>query len=302
MSLSSTVRQINDPAAIAQPYLDALTDGNFARVPWSSDVVLRTPLRRDGPLQGRSSVEAFFRPMVGQLGPIRLVETYLNHRQDTVVAEAQIGPLHVLDKFVIRSGQIVEQENVFDPRPALETSAPGGMSADERALLMEMLETSRDLLSAALSEEPDELWHRKPVDGGWSGAECAEHLVLTEEFLLGTVRNQVLGGPEDPAIAVELRGKDGVVVQAMQDRTHRRKTFDALAPRGRWAGRELLRDAFLARRAATLDYARTSRDPLHHHAAPLGDAGLLDGYQWLLLLAAHTDRHLAQMREALTAA
>ena len=56
--------------------------------------------------------------------------------------------------------------------------------------------------------------------------------------------------------------------------------------------------AFLPRRAVTLDYVRANRDPLHH-AAPLGDTGLLDGYQWLLLLAAHTDRHVVQMQEAL---
>jgi hypothetical protein len=122
------------------------------------------------------------------LGSIRLVETYLNADQDTVIAEAYVGPLPVLDKFVIRSGEIVEQENVFDPRPA-----PG-------------------------------------TDGG------------------------------------RIRG--------------------------------LALDAFLARRADTLDHARATRDPLHHHAAPLGELGPLDAYQWLLLMAAHTDRHLAQMRQA----
>lgn len=147
--------------------------------PGRRDVVLRSPLHRDRLLEGRSSVEAFFRPMVGHLGPIRFVETYINHAQDTVIAEAYIGPLHVLDKFVIRSGQIVEQENVFDPRPALEAPAPGGMSADERGFLIEMLETSRDRLRAALCDAPEELWQRKPAGGGWSAADCAEHLVLS---------------------------------------------------------------------------------------------------------------------------
>jgi hypothetical protein len=36
---------------------------------------------------------------------------------------------------------------------------------------------------------------------------------------------------------------------------------------------------------------------LHHHFAPLGPLGDLDGYQWLLLLASHTERHVAQMDE-----
>jgi hypothetical protein len=303
MSSPSTVTtQVDGLADIAKRYLDALADGNFDRVPWSADVVLRSPLQRDRPLEGRCSVEAFFRPMVGHLGPIRFVETYVNQGQDTVIAEAYVGPLHVLDKFVIRSGEIVEQENVFDPRPALEAPARGGMSTDERAMLVEMLEASRDRLRAALCEAPDELWHRKPAGGGWSAAECAEHLVLSEESLLGIIRGRILAGPENPGIAVELRGKDGMVVQAMQNRSTRIRTFEFLEPRGQWAARETVMDAFLARRAVTLDYARTNRDPLHHLAAPLGETGLLDGYQWLLLLAAHTDRHVAQMQEALSGA
>jgi hypothetical protein len=42
---------------------------------------------------------------------------------------------------------------------------------------------------------------------------------------------------------------------------------------------------------------RGSSDNLDHHFAPLGPLGDLDGYQWLLLLASHTDRHVAQMEE-----
>jgi hypothetical protein len=67
---------------------------------------------------------------------------------------------------------------------------------------------------------------------------------------------------------------------------------------GRRPDQGLALDAFLARRADTLDYVRATCDPLHHHTAPLGELGPLDAYQWLLLMAAHTDRHLAQMRDA----
>jgi hypothetical protein len=285
-------------ADIARRYLESLADGNFARVPWSEDVVLRTPLQSGRPFQGRCAVEAFFRPMVGKLGAIRLVETYINRNRDTVVAEAYLGPLHVLDRFVIRGGYIVEQQNVFDPRPMLETAPPGGISSDERMLVVGMLETSRDRMRAALERAPDVSWRRKPVGGGWSTAECAEHLVLSEEALLGLIRGQILSSPANPDLTAELRGKDGIVVRAMHDRSSKSKTFDFLEPKGKWPDRLAALDAFLARRAVTLDYVRGSQDALHYHAAPLGALGLLDAYQWLLLLAAHTDRHLAQMREA----
>src|SRR5207253_5049208 len=136
-------------------------------------------------------------------------------------------------------------------------------------------------------------------DSGWSAAECAEHLVLSEEALLGIVRDQIIHTPPNPSFAVNLRGKDGIAVQAMKDRSARVKTIDSLEPKACWPDPRIALDAFLGRRAATLDYARNTRDRLHHHAQPFGKIGLLDGYQWLLLLASHTDRHVAQMHEAI---
>lgn len=284
---------------IVQRYFDSLVDGDFARVPWSGDVVLRTPLRPESALRGRSAVEDFFRPMAGQLGAIRVVETYLNESGDGLVTEAFVGPLHVLDKFVIRDGQIVEQENIFDPRPVLDAAPTGGLSPDERGLLVEMLCGSRDRLRKALGAASDDAWNRRPARGGWSAAECAEHLVLTEEALLALIRQKILSGPATPSLESQLRGKDGAVVQAMQDRAAKGKTFDFLEPRGQWPNRLSALDAFLARRADTIEYVRGSREALHHHAAPLEGLGPLDAYHWLLLMASHTDRHVAQLQEAL---
>jgi len=41
---------------------------------------------------------------------------------------------------------------------------------------------------------------------------------------------------------------------------------------------------------------------LHHHAVPCGALGALDGYQWLLLLAIHTERHVQQIDDIKSAA
>jgi DinB superfamily len=172
------------------------------------------------------------------------------------------------------------------------------MSSDERELLIEMLETSCRRVRAAIENAPDSVWGRKPADGGWSAAECAEHLVLAETTLLGVVREQVLGGPANPALAAELRGKDGVVVQAMQDRSVKHTTFDFLHPKGALADRRAALQAFLGRRAETIEYARTCAAAVHHHAAPLGPLGAINAYQWLLLMAAHSDRHVAQIEAA----
>jgi hypothetical protein len=83
----------------------------------------------------------------------------------------------------------------------------------------------------------------------------------------------------------------------MRDRSQRRKTFDFLEPRSSALAPAHFIDGFLTRRAATLQFVRETEKALHHHFAPLGPLGDLDGYQWLLLLASHTERHVGQIEE-----
>ena len=106
--------------AIAEAYFDALRDGNLKRVPWASGVVLYAPLAEKKPLTGRQEVEAFLAPLAGKLGEIRIREIYISPDKNAMAVEAIVGPLHVIDKFVIRDGKIVEQQNFYDPRPILK--------------------------------------------------------------------------------------------------------------------------------------------------------------------------------------
>jgi hypothetical protein len=138
---------------------------------------------------------------------------------------------------------------------------------------------------------------QRPYEGGWTALECAEHLVLAEQSLLRIIR-EMLDRPADAALSLRLQGRDGAVVTAMGDRSRKLKTFDFLEPKGMYPTTHAVLDAFLARRADTLDFVRCVKEPVHHHAMPLEGLGLLDAYQWLLLIAAHTDRHTEQMREA----
>jgi hypothetical protein len=46
-----------------------------------------------------------------------------------------------------------------------------------------------------------------------------------------------------------------------------------------------------------LDYVRSGQDDLRHHVAQHPAGYTLDGYQWILLLSAHTQRHVAQIEE-----
>ena len=171
------------------------------------------------------------------------------------------------------------------------------MTPQERDLLLDLLVSSQQALIAAVVRLTADQWTFTPPDDRWSIAQCAEHLALSEEALLGMVRGQILQSPAAPEKTEMARGRDGVVVSAMRDRAQRRKTFDFLEPRSSAPAPADFIKAFLTRRAATLQFVRETEKALHHHFAPLGPLGDLDAYQWLLLMASHTERHVAQIEE-----
>jgi DinB superfamily len=190
-----------------------------------------------------------------------------------------------------------QDQQLVDPAaPALQPPT-GLMTAQERDLLLDLLVSSQQRLIAATVELGLNQWTFAPGLERWSIAQCAQHLALSEDALLGIVRRQVLEAPANPTAAATARGRDGVVVGAMRDRSQRHKTFDFLEPHTIPSSPASFINDFLIRRATTLRYVRESTDNLHHHFAPLGPLGDLDGYQWLLLLASHTERHVAQMDE-----
>jgi hypothetical protein len=58
-----------------------------------------------------------------------------------------------------------------------------------------------------------------------------------------------------------------------------------------------LTKAFEDSRKVAMDYIGTTNDDLRDHFFDHPAFGTLDGYQWLLLISAHSARHTAQIEE-----
>jgi hypothetical protein len=274
-------------------------------VPWHPDVIFRGPLTPEAPapLYGHAAVQAWFAGLYPALGRVEVIEHHIGDGRRSIATRADVhltrppSVLRVLDRFVVDdAGLIVEQENHFDPRPAMAAD-PGVMTAQERDLLVDLLVSSQQTLVAAVAGLTATEWTLTPGADRWSIAQCAEHLMLSENGLVGMVRGQILATPAAPDAAQAVRGRDGIVVAAMRDRAQRSKTFPFLEPQTIAATPAAFVASFLTVRTATLRYVRETTDALHHHVAPLGPLGDLDAYQWLLLLASHTERHVAQIEE-----
>jgi len=126
--------------------------------------------------------------------------------------------------------------------------------------------------------------------------ECAEHIVLAEEFLLTTTTQQVLKTPAVPRPENSNAAYDKRFFACVQDRSRKATAPEPIVPAGKFATPEDAIKEFTARRAKTIAYVKSTEDELRVHVVP-GPAGNMDAYQFLLLLASHSARHSAQIRE-----
>ncbi len=170
------------------------------------------------------------------------------------------------------------------------------LSPQERSDAVEELESSRRRLLSALEGLTEEQWRARPAPDRWSIAECAEHITAAEVPIPKLLKSPIAVDPpadERP----EIRKKDDYVRRVLRDRSGRQEAPERLHPKGRFSGRDETIRTFQERREANLDYLRTTSDALRDWFAPHPFAGLIDGYQWILFLAAHTDRHAVQIEE-----
>ena len=122
---------------LARAYvLDGLGKGNFDVIPYSEVVTLRAPLCPGGsgvPLSGRSNLrEQWWAPLPQLVAGVEVIDTYVNRDLTAVTVEffchirQPACTLRIIDRFKVNNaGQIIEQENFFDPRGVTHPEGQG---------------------------------------------------------------------------------------------------------------------------------------------------------------------------------
>ena len=170
-----------------------------------------------------------------------------------------------------------------------------GVSPAELATAAAYLEKTRTDVLAATTGLSEAQWKFKATPARWSVAETLEHIASSEDMLMGIVKDQVLKAPPRPA-GEDVKAIDDVVLTAIPDRTQKAKAPEPLVPTNRYGSPDDARTHFASSRAATVAFLKATPG-LRDHAidSPLGKK--LDGYQWLLFIAAHSARHTQQIEE-----
>lgn len=168
-------------------------------------------------------------------------------------------------------------------------------SAAERDFAAKNLAESRDkLIELVRGLSPTQLAY-KPGPDRWSVAENLEHVILVEQRGRGFVE-VALKQPPQSARRSGYPGSIEGLIAMLRDRSHPRRSIEPTQPTGRWPHEQLLKEFEASRKRTCELFAATDAD-LHAHFSPHPLFGDLSCYQWLLVLAAHCDRHRAQAAE-----
>ena len=179
--------------------------------------------------------------------------------------------------------------------PASLAAQGDALTRDDRAMIVRELEESNKAFQASVAGLSEAQWRFKPAPTRWSIAEVAEHLALVDQGLGGMALTALQ--PIPPFSADSAAKLEAGVRGLYGDRTRRFNSPEGFVPAGQWATQAELMTAYNEARAANLEYARSTADPLRARGGPHPAFGPLDGVHWMVVIAAHMNRHIQQIED-----
>jgi hypothetical protein len=204
-------------------------------------------------------------------------------------------------------------------KPAGERKMTTTLAKEDRDFGVQYLRETRQQLLDSVSGLSEAQMKFKAAPDKWSVAEIVEHLVNAENAVFSVtqqivktplhaelqtlVKERVMKSPVPPIPDAGpgtngLFIKDQTVILTVTNRATRRfQAPEPVAPRGKLTAKADLLAAFDKARTRTINYLETTNEDLRGHMAEHWVLGVLDAYQWLLFVTAHSERHLAQLNE-----
>ncbi len=177
---------------------------------------------------------------------------------------------------------------------ALATALAAPLEQGERDRAMSHLHATRKVFLDAIAGLSDAQWNFKPAADRWSIAECSEHIAVSDDSLFELLQ-QVVKSPASPEKKSVV--KDEYILRVLTDRSVKAKAPEFLQPKRRWPDRDTLIAHFKQSRDRNIVYIQTTEDDLRSHFMDHPLLKTIDGYQVMLLLSAHCERHTTQIDE-----
>jgi hypothetical protein len=164
----------------------------------------------------------------------------------------------------------------------------------DRERAVQYLETTKKGVLEATKGLTSAQWNFKPAPDRWSIAECMEHIASAEDYIRGLVVEKVMVAPAAPGRDVVKI--DEAIIANVPDRTNKVQAPEPLKPTNRFGSPQAAVDHFVESRAKTEEFVKDTAG-LRDHAADSPVGTKWDAYEFVLLIAAHSERHTKQINE-----
>ena len=176
---------------------------------------------------------------------------------------------------------------------ALAARAQEVTPAERDKALAYLESTKKDVLEATKGLSTAQ-WNFKSAPDRWSIAECMEHIAAAEDYIRGSIESGVMKAPAAP-------GRDVAAIDAgihanVPERKAKFQAPEAIKPTNRFGSPQAAIDHFVESRATTENFLKTTAG-LRDHVADSPNGQKWDAYEFILLIAAHSERHTNQIKE-----
>jgi DinB superfamily len=165
--------------------------------------------------------------------------------------------------------------------------------ADKEKTLQYLESTKKDVLDATKGLSSAQ-WNFKPAPDRWSIAECMEHIAAAEDYIRGNIINGVMkasAAPGRDVVAI-----DAAIIENVPARKNKVQAPEAIKPSNQFGSPQGSIDHFVKSRAETETFLKDTSG-LRDHAVDSPAGGKWDAYEFVLLIAAHSERHTNQIKE-----
>jgi len=172
------------------------------------------------------------------------------------------------------------------------------LSKKEREYAVKFLKgTENDVLNKIKGLSEAQL-NFKPAPDRWSVEECLKHIAITEQALW-QMTSGTLKEPANPDKRSEIKMTDEQLITMIEDRTKKAQTKDEFKPENTpYKSMDDALASFKSDREKLIDYVKSTQEDLRDHVATM-PFGMLDCYQLILFIGAHSNRHAQQIAEVM---
>jgi len=158
-------------------------------------------------------------------------------------------------------------------------------------------DTKKDLLKTVNGLSVAQLTF-KADSSKWSVEDCVKHIAMAEMGLWKMTQDG-LSQPANPEKRSEIKATDEQLIKSVQDRSAKFQAAEPMQPKNTpFKSMEEATNSFKENRNKLIKYIDDTQEDLRNHVInfPLG---MMDAYQVVLLISAHSNRHTQQIKEVM---